>query len=104
MVREIRRSLPLVVLAGLAFSAGGWVGARFKPDRWVVDDFARLYHNQPRPVWAMDSKWLGTELIKLPMDLMVFQEIVYEKKPDVLIEPGPTKAAVPCFLRRYSTR
>jgi cephalosporin hydroxylase len=33
-------------------------------------------------------KWLGTPLLKNPMDLIVVQEILFETKPTVLIETG----------------
>lgn len=37
--------------------------------------------------WA-DSHWLGTPLWKLPLDLWIYQEILHETKPDVIIETG----------------
>jgi cephalosporin hydroxylase len=34
------------------------------------------------------QKWLGHDLIKTPQDCWVYQEIIYETKPDVIIELG----------------
>ena len=32
--------------------------------------------------------WLGTKILKTPFDLMVLQEIIFDKKPDMIIECG----------------
>ncbi len=39
------------------------------------------------PPWA-DTRWLGVQVVKCPMDLWVYQEIIWECKPDVIIETG----------------
>ena len=33
-------------------------------------------------------KWMGTQILKNPLDIWVYQEIVYEVKPDVIVEIG----------------
>ncbi len=85
---NLRRGVFLVVLVGLAFVAGALASARFEPGRWVVSDFAKLYHHGDNPVWFGQTTWLGVPIQKLPSDLQVMQEILWEKKPDVLIEAG----------------
>jgi cephalosporin hydroxylase len=43
---------------------------------------------------AMDNKftyqfnWLGIPIIQMPTDILVFQEIIWETKPDLIIETG----------------
>ncbi len=37
--------------------------------------------------WA-DTKWLGVQLLKCPMDLWIYQEIIQETKPDIIVETG----------------
>ena len=37
--------------------------------------------------WA-ETRWLGKQLSKCPMDLWTYQEILWDTKPDVLIECG----------------
>ena len=49
------------------------------------DGFHYFYYH--RNVWQHTS-WLGVRTLKLPLDLMVLQEILFEKKPDVIIEAG----------------
>lgn len=39
------------------------------------------------PPWT-EVTWLGKQVVKCPMDLWVYQEIIYETRPDVLIETG----------------
>lgn len=39
------------------------------------------------PPWA-ETYWLGKQVVKCPMDLWVYQEIIFETQPEVLIETG----------------
>jgi len=54
-----------------------------------------FYHNG---VWKRDTKWFGHSILKNPMDVMVFQEIISETKPDVIIETGTFKGGGTLFL------
>lgn len=36
----------------------------------------------------MNTWWMGNRTYKSPLDLWVYQEIVFEKKPDIIIETG----------------
>lgn len=42
-------------------------------------------------VWARMTFYMGIETMKFPTDMWVMQEIIYENKPDVLIETGTWK-------------
>jgi cephalosporin hydroxylase len=39
------------------------------------------------PPWN-ETQWLGCGVVKCPMDLWVYQEIIYETRPDILLECG----------------
>lgn len=39
------------------------------------------------PPWA-ETYWLGKQVVKCPMDLWVYQEIIVETRPELLIETG----------------
>ena len=39
------------------------------------------------PPWA-ETYWLGKQVVKCPMDLWVYQEIIWETRPDLIIETG----------------
>ena len=43
-------------------------------------------------------KWMGRLIIKIPLDLWVFQEIIHETKPTVIIEIGNARGGSTLFL------
>ena len=49
------------------------------------DGFHNYYHEQE--VWKK-TRWLGVEIFKLPFDLFVYQELLHDLKPDVIVEAG----------------
>ncbi len=49
------------------------------------------------PPWA-EVYWLGKQVVKCPMDLWVYQEIIWETKPDLLIETGTSGAGSAFFF------
>lgn len=53
----------------------------------VVNEFHRLYYASAETTWQT-TKWMGVDVWKLPLDLWVIQEILFETKPDLLIETG----------------
>jgi len=42
--------------------------------------------------------WLGVQVLKTPMDLMVYQEIIVQRKPDLIIECGSFKGGSALFM------
>lgn len=56
----------------------------FKP--LVIREFHRIWHYSN--VWRERVKWLGVSVQQNPMDMWVIQEIIFERKPDYLIETG----------------
>ena len=53
----------------------------------IVDDFSRLYYDSKDQTWR-NTYWLGNRAWKCPLDLWIYQEIIVETKPDVIIECG----------------
>src|SRR5215211_5565130 len=51
----------------------------------VTDEFNRLYYASN--VW-MQTLWHGVPVAKTPADLWVYQEIIWENRPDWIIETG----------------
>lgn len=45
-----------------------------------------------------DPTWLGTSCQKMPFDLFVFQEIIWETRPDLIIECGTSTGGTTLFL------
>jgi cephalosporin hydroxylase len=55
--------------------------------RFAVDLFANIYYDSAPYTWD-NMSWLGVPCQKFPSDLWIYQEIISEKKPDVIIETG----------------
>lgn len=65
----------------------------------VIESFHRLYYNAHLfgRAWV-NTSWLGIPALKCPLDLWVYQEIIYELKPDVIIESGTAGGGSAFFL------
>lgn len=55
-------------------------------DATIIKDFSDLYFLRSAP-W-MQVHWRGAHVIKCPFDLWAYSELIFETKPDVLIETG----------------
>jgi len=51
----------------------------------TINNFHNLYYN--KEVWK-NSNWMGINIQKCPLDLFIYQEILYEIRPDLIIETG----------------
>jgi len=49
--------------------------------------FHWLYYNAAERTW-LNTHWLGVPLLKNPLDLWIYQEIIFDLKPDWIIECG----------------
>jgi cephalosporin hydroxylase len=63
----------------------------------VVDSFHKLYFFNPEKT-LYNVLWLGVPTFKCPLDLWIFQEILFEVKPDVIIEAGTLYGGSALFL------
>ncbi len=63
----------------------------------IVKEFQRLYYNTRSRTWR-NTQWLGVPIIKCPLDLWVYQEILFELRPDVVVECGTSKGGSALFL------
>ena len=90
-MRKIFFLLALIVLFILAFFRfGSWdlirtVFMRAAPEG-IVDQFISLYHSERKIPW--DTTWWGLSITQTPTDMWSIQEIVYETRPDIIIETG----------------
>lgn len=55
-------------------------------EKKIIRDFHRLYYY--KIVFTHLVVWNGVPMVKFPMDLWIYQEIVFGSKPDVIIETG----------------
>src|SRR5262245_2178064 len=85
----VKRSLVLGCVVGLiCLTAGAW-GASwwYKQPAQVIHSFHLWYHRNGETTFN-NTRWLGVLTQKTPLDLWIFQEILSELKPDVLVEAG----------------
>ena len=55
--------------------------------RPVVTAFHSLYYEEGLQTW-LNTWWLGHRVLKNPLDLWIYQEILHELKPDQIVETG----------------
>jgi cephalosporin hydroxylase len=57
-----------------------------------------FYETAYRKGDAWNPKWLGVAALKCPFDLWVYQEILHEIKPDLILETGTARGGSALFL------
>jgi cephalosporin hydroxylase len=62
----------------------------------VTSRFTRQYFDDPS-TWRT-TYWQGVQTAKCPLDLWIFQEIITETKPDLIIEAGTHQGGSALFL------
>jgi cephalosporin hydroxylase len=69
--------------------------------RAIIKAFSRLYYYAAEvnsdKTWR-DTYWLGTRILKCPLDLWLYQEIIHEHRPQLIVESGTNKGASAHFL------
>lgn len=83
-------------MTGPAFPKGGYrVANPTRPltadERRIVEEFHALYYrlwNFGQGTGTIDLHWMGFHTLKCPLDLWIYQEILVETAPDVIIETG----------------
>ncbi|MEO6197377.1 MAG: CmcI family methyltransferase [Dehalococcoidia bacterium] len=51
----------------------------------LLDDFHQFYYDSQ--TWQ-NTYWLGVPTLKCPLDMWVYQEVIFETKPDIIVECG----------------
>lgn len=74
---------------------GALVPSKSRSRRQIVADFSRAYYNTR--VWTR-TFWFGLNCGKCPLDLWIFQEILYETRPTLVIESGTGGGGSTLFL------
>ncbi len=81
---QSRRRKPLT----RAMVAGkNWVATRPPVQRSITNPFHRMYYGLRHQSW-MSTRWLGTPILKCPLDLWMYQELLIRVRPDVIFETG----------------
>ena len=61
----------------------------------IINDFHKLYYNSE--VWKK-TFWLGVPTQKCPLDLWIYQEIIFDLKPDFIIETGTANGGSALYM------
>lgn len=64
----------------------------------LIKDFNNLYYNMGVQTWGL-MRWRGVSLLKPPTDMWTYQELIYEIKPDLIIETGSYRGGSALFMR-----
>jgi cephalosporin hydroxylase len=70
---------------------------KLKSQKRIVEDFHKLYYNSKSQTWG-NTFWLGVPCFKCPLDPWIYQEIVYQLRPDLIIECGTAAGGTALFL------
>ena len=63
----------------------------------IVNSFHELYYNLDLQTWK-NTYWLGVAVSKCPLDLWVYQEIITEIAPELIVESGTYKGGSALFM------
>jgi cephalosporin hydroxylase len=74
-----------------------WVAAQPALQRPITNLFHRLYHGSPGRTWQ-NTRWLGWPVLKLPLDLWIYQELMTRARPDVIVETGTHKGGSAFYM------
>ena len=75
LVRPIRMQPPLTVDALLKDTTG----------RTLVEQFHKIWYGSDA---SSSVKWLGVPTLKNPLDMWMYQQVLFDCRPDILIETG----------------
>jgi cephalosporin hydroxylase len=74
-------------------------GARSpETSQWAIDEFARIYEARSSETWFGNTFWDGVSVQKVPSDLWVYQEILFETRPTLIVETGTMHGGSALYL------
>ena len=70
-----------------------------KSEKEVVERFHQLFYNAHLfgETWGK-TRWLGVPTLKCPLDMWVYQEILFEERPDLIVECGTASGGSALYL------
>lgn len=61
----------------------------------IIKYFTNLYYH--RKLW-LKARWMGIKILQNPCDIFSLQEIIYETKPDLIVETGTGEGGTSMFF------
>lgn len=65
--------------------------------RWITTRFHKLYYYERERTWR-NTRWMGIDVLKCPLDLWVYQELLHELRPDLIVETGTAFGGSAAYL------
>lgn len=66
-----------------------------KIESFIIRQFHKFYYGDP--VWQ-NTTWFGVTTLKCPLDLWIYQELIYKLKPEVIVECGTSHGGSARYL------
>ncbi len=63
----------------------------------IIDQFNRLYFHSWDRTWQ-NTYYRGVQVLKCPLDLWVYQELICEVRPDLIVEAGTNRGGSAYYL------
>ena len=114
MYRQVRRSLSRLrsavarwqprAIAGYplgSFRAAFAAPALTEAESRLVEQFSDLYYSKldsGRGLHTIVLSWMGHEMLKCPLDLWIYQELIVRDPPDLIVEVGTYKGGSTLYL------
>jgi cephalosporin hydroxylase len=57
-------------------------------EKIITEMFHKMYYNSPHTWNQGNTRWMGVPCFQNPLDMWIFQEIIFETKPTIIIECG----------------
>jgi cephalosporin hydroxylase len=86
-------ALAIYFLVGLGL---GWLWRAGSTDRDAAHAYSVWYFNEYQK--EARNFWLGVPVWKSPLDLWIYEELIYRTRPDVLVEAGTYKGGSALFF------
>ncbi|MBD2035779.1 cephalosporin hydroxylase [Leptolyngbya sp. FACHB-321] len=66
----------------------------------IVNDFHNLYYDGPKSEGHISERtyWMNVQCLKCPLDMWIYQEIVAETQPDLIVETGKHMGGSALFM------
>ena len=79
------------------FNSDSYHNLEMNNEESIVKNFHILYEKKADQTYY-NTYWMGVKSMKCPLDLWIYQEIIFKTKPDFIIETGTNKGGTALFL------
>jgi cephalosporin hydroxylase len=95
-LREVREDVSAIILQ--AHDAVEHTNTKLDWQAFI-DEFTKFYYSPPRNYRSIGVvEWMGVQVHKNPFDMLLYQEILFETKPDLIIEIGTADGGSALYL------